>query len=92
MAEQAGRWPPVLCVTLTALIPKDGAQTEGELRPSGLTPVTYKVWMCIRKQRISKWTLSLYGARALSPTDHAWNTRVDQEVARAQKKFFGWRT
>ena len=87
--EQAGRWPAALCVTLIALIPKEGAQTEGELRPIGLTPVIYRVWMCIRKHRITAWTRSLYGLRVLSSTDHAWNTRVEQEISRAPKKFFG---
>ena len=42
-AEAEGRWPPVLCHTVVALIPKEGARTEAELRPIGLTPIVYRV-------------------------------------------------
>ena len=88
-AEAEGSWPAVLCSTIVALIPKDGAQTEAELRPTGLTPIMYRVWMCARKRYIRPWTQRLYGERILSPTDHAWNTRVEQELARHDKRFFG---
>ena len=86
LAEQVGKWHPELCVTLTALIPKEGAKTEGELRPVRLTPGIYRVWRCVRKQQIAHWSKALYGAWVLSPTHHAWNTRVGQEIARAQTK------
>ena len=49
MVEKEGQWPPPLRQTLIALIPKDGAKTELELRPIGLTPIIYRLWMCIRK-------------------------------------------
>ena len=37
-AEAVGRWPTALTCAIVALIPKEGAQTEAELRPIGLTP------------------------------------------------------
>ena len=70
-------------------MPKDGAQTEAELRPIGLTPILYRVWMCVRKHPIQKRTQVLYGSRVLSAVDHAWNTRVEQELARHRKSSFG---
>ena len=42
VAEHTSMWPLALATTLIALIPKDGAQTEAELRPIGLTPVIYR--------------------------------------------------
>ena len=85
LVEAAGRWPPALSITLTAPTPKEVARAEAELRPTGLTPIIYRVWMCVRKRHTQKWTQALYGQRALSPTDHGWNTRVDQELARFTK-------
>ena len=88
-AEVEGRWPPVLCSTIVALVPKEGARTEAELRPIGLTPIVYRVWMCARKRFIRPWTQRLYGERMVSPTDHAWHTRAEQEFARRKKRFIG---
>ena len=83
------KWPQILTTAIVALIPKEGAQTEAELRPIGLTPVIYRVWMCIRKHCISSWIQNLHGPRILSAVDHAWNTRVEQELSRHTKGFFG---
>ena len=46
-AEQPGAWPRPLATIIVALIPKEGAKTDADLR-LGLTP-TYRLWMCIRK-------------------------------------------
>ena len=82
------KWPQILTTTIAALIPKESSQAEAELRPIGLTPIIYRVWMCVRKHCISKWIEQLYGSRILSAVDHAWNTRVEQELARHTKGFF----
>ena len=65
LVETSMRWPQILTTTIVALIPKEGAQTEAELRPIGLTPILYRVWMCIRKRCISSWIRYLYGPRIL---------------------------
>ena len=47
--------------------------------------------MDVRSQT-THWQLDpkrLYGVRLLSPTDHAWNTRAEQELVRYSKKHFG---
>ena len=84
MVEKEGQWPPPLRQTLVALIPKDGAKTELELRPIGLTPIIYRLWMCIRKNITQDWTRNLYGPRCLSATDLAWETRTMQELVRSK--------
>ena len=48
-AEREGRWPELLRNALVAMIPKDGALWEAELRPIGLLPYIYRIWMCLRK-------------------------------------------
>ena len=89
LVESTGAWPHILSTTLVALIPKDGAKAEADLRPIGLTPIVYRVWMCLRKHCIAKWVASLYGPRILSAVDYAWSTRVEQEFARFTKRSFG---
>ena len=89
LVESTGAWPHILSTTLVALIPKDGAKTEADLRPIGLTPIIYRVWVCLRKHCIVEWVLPLYGPRILSAVDHAWSTRVEQELARFTKRSFG---
>ncbi len=82
MVEEAGAWPTELAMTVIALVPKEGAMTEAELRPIGLTPVIYRLWMCIRKPHIATWVRQLYGGKILSAVDNTWNTRVGQKLAR----------
>ena len=84
MVEEEGHWPPPLRQTLVALILKDGTKTELELRPIGLTPIIYRLWMCIRKNLTQDWTRKLYGPRCLSATDLAWETRTMQELTRSK--------
>lgn len=45
---------------IIALIPKAGADTEAKLRPIGLLPDIYKVWMSVRKQDLQQWSLALH--------------------------------
>eukprot|EP00972_Heterocapsa_arctica_P024084 3548722-Heterocapsa_arctica.AAC.1 len=35
--------------TILALIAKEGAENEGQLRPIAILPYVYRVWMAIRK-------------------------------------------
>ena len=89
LVEREGCWPSPLGVILIALTPKEGATKEADLRPIGLTPMIYRLWMCLRKSAASQWTASLYGPRYLSAMDLAWATRAEQELARYRKHRFG---
>ena len=53
LVESSGQWPKVLTTTIIALIPKEGAKAEAEFRPIGLTPIIYRVRVCVRKHCIS---------------------------------------
>eukprot|EP00972_Heterocapsa_arctica_P093439 13782525-Heterocapsa_arctica.AAC.1 len=48
--EKDKRWP-VGMNPIIALIPKDGADNEGQLRPIAILPYIYRVWMAVRKRR-----------------------------------------
>ena len=41
-ADREGRWPELLRIALVAMVPKDGALWEAELRSIGLLPCIYK--------------------------------------------------
>eukprot|EP00972_Heterocapsa_arctica_P026250 3863741-Heterocapsa_arctica.AAC.1 len=44
------KWPDGLN-PIIALIPKEGADSEGQLRPIDILPYICKVWMAIRKSK-----------------------------------------
>ena len=54
-AEKEGRWPEQLRVTQVSLIPKEGACHEGKLRPIGVLPYFYRVWMAARGRDAQPW-------------------------------------
>ena len=76
--ERLGRWPHQVRNALVAMIPKDGAQLEADMRPMGLLPCIYRVWMCVRKPQAQAWVQRMSGPRILSPVEHTWNMRVQQ--------------
>eukprot|EP00972_Heterocapsa_arctica_P015125 2226436-Heterocapsa_arctica.AAC.1 len=41
-------WPEGLN-PIMALIPEEGAENEGQLRPMAILPYVYRVWMAVRK-------------------------------------------
>ena len=70
LTEKEGRWPAPLGIILIALIPKEGATKEADLRPIGLTPMICRLWMCLRKPFVAQWTASHYGPRYLLSLIH----------------------
>ena len=48
---------------LIALIPKAGATHEGQLRPIGILPMLYRVYMKLRRRSHSDWTRTLHDGR-----------------------------
>ena len=51
--EKERRWPSGMG-PIVALIPIDGAENEGHLRPIAVLPYKYRVWMAIRKGRVKE--------------------------------------
>ena len=47
--EKEGRWPENLRYSTVTLTPKPKATHEGQLRPIGLLPMIYRIWMSVRK-------------------------------------------
>eukprot|EP00972_Heterocapsa_arctica_P045742 6749569-Heterocapsa_arctica.AAC.1 len=50
-----------------ALIAKDGAENEGQLRPIAIFPYIYRVWMAVRKIRVKQWAMQLNDGRCSPP-------------------------
>eukprot|EP00972_Heterocapsa_arctica_P094366 13916244-Heterocapsa_arctica.AAC.1 len=46
--EESQRWPHGLH-PIIALIAKEGAKNEGQLRPIATLPYVYRIWMAVRK-------------------------------------------
>ena len=90
IVEKEDKWPKPLSISLIALVPKNGAKSESELRPSGHAPID-RVWACVNKCHNNLLTQSMYGFKFLSASYHAWNknTRVEHELAR-DKIAHGW--
>lgn len=55
--EEAGTWPESIRRVIYAMIPKSKAENEAQLRPKGLLPYIYRVWMAIRKHQSRDWSL-----------------------------------
>eukprot|EP00972_Heterocapsa_arctica_P094632 13954074-Heterocapsa_arctica.AAC.1 len=56
--EKYQRWPHGLH-PMIALIAKDGAETEGQLRPIAILPYIYRVWTAVRKSKVKQWAMKL---------------------------------
>ena len=56
---------------LIALIPKPGATHEGRLRPIGILPMLYRIYMKIRRYTYKGWVRQLHNGREESALDLA---------------------
>ena len=59
--EQEGVWPHSFNGALIALLDKEGARHEGQLRPICLLPYIYRIWMKLRRPATKDWLQNLYG-------------------------------
>lgn len=80
--ETQRRWPKGMG-PVVALIPKDGVESEGQLRPIAILPYVYRVWMAVRKRRVKEWVLNLHGGGFRSPEDLVWEVAARAETAKA---------
>eukprot|EP00972_Heterocapsa_arctica_P107123 15783462-Heterocapsa_arctica.AAC.1 len=65
------RWPHGLH-PIIALIAKEGAEHEGQLRPIAILPYVYRVWMAVRKSKVRQWAVKLNDGRFSSPETLVW--------------------
>ena len=70
-AEQVGSWGPQMQHVLIALIPKPGATHEGQLRPIGILPMLYRIYMKIRRHTYKDWVRQIHNGREESALDLA---------------------
>ncbi len=82
-AERQGPWPEDPRQVLVALNPKDKAVHEGQLRPIGLLPMIYRIWMACRRRDATAWRRNVQGGETLGATEKTWVTRVTDELAEA---------
>ena len=80
--EERRVWPRGMG-PIVALIPKDGAESEGQLRPIAILPYVYRVWMAVRKRRVKEWVLNLHGGEIRAPEDLVWEVAARAETAKA---------
>jgi len=69
--EKDGAWPVELAQVFVPLIPKPGAQAEGQFRPIGILPYVYRAWMVVRR--------ALHGGRHVGAADLAAQVRREEE-------------
>eukprot|EP00972_Heterocapsa_arctica_P018715 2768944-Heterocapsa_arctica.AAC.1 len=87
LIEKQQKWPNVLN-PIIALIPKEGAESEGQLRPIAILPYIYRVWMAIRKCKIKQWALRLNDGRFSSPETLVWEVAARSELSRLKGTCF----
>jgi hypothetical protein len=80
--EEKRAWPRGMG-PIVALIPKDGAESEGQLRPIAILPYVYRVWVAVRKKRVKEWVLNLHGGEIRAPEDLVWEVAARAETAKA---------
>ena len=86
--EDQGRWPRAMGKPIIALIPKKGAESEGQMRPIALLPYVYRVWMCVRKADIQDWVSGMHGGGFKSAESLAWELAARGEAARLMEHYF----
>lgn len=86
--KDEGAWPTALKQVMYSMIPKPKAEYEAGLRPIGLLPYVYRVWMAIRKSQDAQkqWLLDLHDGRNAAAATLAARTRPSIEVARHEGK------
>ena len=80
--EAEDRWPRGMG-PIVALTPKEGAESEGQLRPTAILPYVYRFWMAVRKRRVKERALKLHGGSVRAPEDLVWEVAARAEVAKA---------
>ena len=65
---------------MIALIPKPGAETEAQLRPTGILSYIYRVWMAVRKTHTRQWSLNIHGGKHIGAAALACATRATVEM------------
>ena len=74
--ELKGAWPTALRAVRVALTPKGKATAEAELRPIGILPYIYRVWMAVRKQHVKEWVRKLHQGACQSAPAQALRLRA----------------
>eukprot|EP00972_Heterocapsa_arctica_P027832 4093574-Heterocapsa_arctica.AAC.1 len=69
--EDKEMWPEGLD-PIIALIPKEGAENEEQLRPIAIPPHIPTVWMAVRKSKVKQWAMKLNDGRFSSPKTLVW--------------------
>eukprot|EP00972_Heterocapsa_arctica_P026493 3902113-Heterocapsa_arctica.AAC.1 len=85
--ENNDKWPQGLN-PIIALIPKEGAGNEGQLRPIAVLPYIYRIWMAVRKSKVKQWAIELNDCRFSSPETLVWEIAAKGELARLTGKTF----
>ena len=80
--EHNGDWPDFTKLVMTVLLPK----SDGGLRPIGLFPTLYRVWMRCRRPTIKQWRKSndrefRYGGAGKGAQRAAWLHMARAELA-----------
>eukprot|EP00972_Heterocapsa_arctica_P011502 1685662-Heterocapsa_arctica.AAC.1 len=85
--EQYERWPHGLH-PIIALIAKEGAGHEGQLRPIAILPYIYRAWMAVRKSKVKQWAMKLNDGRFSSPETLVWEIGARGELANITGQHF----
>lgn len=85
--EKNGNWPEFIRQCITSLMPKPKAATESQLRPIGILPYIYRIWMTHRRSQQTEWVKQIYGTN-LSATDSAFLTALGHEQGKHDGKTF----
>ena len=80
--ERTGQWPPLTQLVMTVLIPK----ADGGLRPIGLFPTLFRIWMRCRRPTIKQWRGEhakeyRYGGAGKGAQRAAWLHAARTEIA-----------
>eukprot|EP00972_Heterocapsa_arctica_P019798 2920765-Heterocapsa_arctica.AAC.1 len=84
--EQSERWPSGLR-PIIALIAKEGAENEGQLRRIAVLPYVYRVWMAV-KSKVRQWAIKLNDGRFTLPETLVWEIAARGELAKIRGKHF----
>ena len=87
--ERTGEWPWFTQLVMTVLIPK----SDGGLRPIGLFPTLYRVWMRCRRPTIKEWRKKharayRYGGAGRGAQRAAWLHAAKAEMAKSGNKSY----
>jgi len=78
-AEEKGKWPQQLRYNMVSLVTKANEIQEGQLRPIGLLPFIYRIWMCLRKEHTREWKKNRFMDRN-HKVQHRWHGNIELEM------------